>query len=704
MDYDMILPVIAGASGVFAGSAVLYSKIRQRFPVKVNCWFCNNDTKVEFRYQEGWICPSCQQYNGFNEEGDYNRDIPAQYCESLNTPLAQQREKKPSSQTSLAHGNGLCHTCNLNQTLKIRALADYTPIHPDNYDKEIEDYRKRLERTYALCRECEATLHQTLGKQDSWLKPWLISWRLYLTSENKTRLFSNSTGGQQRNLFYLHLLHVMGIVISLSLFLCNLHHLQQHSGVQLVSLNFGVDLEVYLGSLHKYSSPLIVAGLSLLLVSICSFGKEALQITDAVASFVWVGLLALCSSKRLIPANDYNSLQVLVSGAAVLFTVLTSFVRRNFGSTKIRKTTLGNKSMMSENSSGSLEDSRCTMNTSLGDDLGNLNQPFSPSLNNGKTSPVNLIPEYPSLADSLDTTLSSLKISTPLKNDLRIRTNTPFSPKLLFTEKPGYNPKLNDSYCSQRSETSPSRFSAKNITQSSWVAGGYWGHPVSPSREFSQNVMPPLGPVCPGQSTLYPLSRSSSQSSGFVSQSSGLPPYNPTAVHQLHQPYSLPNSCHGSHYGELDRGSVLSEPAYKTWGYSPSLYPSDSASQISYGHCRRRVAGDARSLYSSTSHVSDGSLQRNPPSPPASSSHFYHSAHGNLSENSSNTSSSRNTTKVQAPDATIMELTNRQANHCKSLNYRNPWIAFFLGMSIAANGFLVVVLYMHEDIKSFLTS
>ncbi|KAG7171582.1 Transmembrane protein 201-like [Homarus americanus] len=677
MEFDMVLPAIAGASGVFAGSAVLYSKLRQRFPVKANCWFCNKDTK----------------------DGDYNRDIPAQYCESLNLPLTKHKEKKQKNLPTLALGNGLCQTCNLNQTLKVRALADYTPIHPDNYDKEIEEYRKRLERTYALCRQCEATLHQTLGKQDSWLKPKLISWRLHLTSENKAKFFTNAVSEYQRIPFYLHLLHMTGLLVSVALFLCNMHHLQQDSGIHLVSLNFGVELELYLATIYKFSSPMIVTGLSMLLMNIFSSGKETLLVSDAVASFIWVGLLALCSSKQLLPAKDYNSLQVLISGACVFFTLWTSLVPRNFKNTRMNMKARLNKSMVSETSSGNIDDSRCTLNGSVCDDINSLTPPFSPHRNESTISPVRLSAnENHTVADTLDTTLSGLKISTPLKSNSMNRPNTPFSPKLLFSGKPGYNPKHNDTYCSQRSIGSPPRISTKNITQSSWVAGGYWGHPVSPSREFSQHVVPHLGPAQPGQPSMYPLSRSSSQSSGFVSQSSGLPPY--TAAHG---PCSLPTSCHGSHYGELDRGSVLSEPAYKAWGYSPSLYPSDSASQYNYSRCQGRAKSDAQSLYSCASVLSDCSLQRTPPSPTASSSYLYQTPHGNLSENSSNTNSSRNTTKVQTADTTVMEFKNNNPKQYMAL-YRNPWIAFFLGMSIAANGFLVAIIYLHADIKSFLTS
>lgn len=693
----MILPAMAGASGVFAGCAVLYSKIRPRFPVKVNCWFCNTDTKVEFRYRDTWVCPSCQQYNGFTEDGDYNCDIPAQYCETLNTPLKQNSDKEPANHPRLSRGNGLCQTCNLNQTFKVRALADYTPVHPDNYDKEIEDYRKRLERSYALCRQCEATLHQTLGKQDSWLKPKLISWRLHLTSENKARLFANAANEKQKTTFYIHLLHMFGILISVVLFLCNMHHLQQDSGIHLVSLNFGMALEVYLTSLHRFSSPLIIAGLSILLMSIFGSGKEFLLVSDAITSFVWVGLLALCSSKQLLPPKDYNSLQVLISGAAVIFTLWTSLVPRNLNSTTMQMKPRLNKSVMSESASSTLEDSRCSVNASLNGSMNSLTPQSSPHQCEVTASPIQgLTHKAPTATDDLDTTLGSLKISTPLKVDARNRSSTPFSPKLLFSEKPGYNPKLNDTYCSQRSGTNSSRLSAKNITQSSWVAGGYWGHPLSSSREFSQHVIPSLGSVHAGQPSVYPLSRSSSQSSGFVSQSSGPPPY------RVHGPCSLPNSRHGSNCGDLDRGSLLSEPTYKTWGYAPSVYPSDSASQYSYSRCQGQAKGDAQSLYSCAS-VLDCSLQRTP-SPTASNSYLYHTALGNLSENSSNASSHRNTTKVQATDTSVLELKKRKPKEQLTQSYRNPWIAFFLGMSIAANGFLAVILYLHTDIQTLIGS
>ena len=79
--------------------------------------------------------------------------------------------------------NGLCHGCNLNQELKIRQLAKFTPVNANREEEELEKYRKYLERTYKLCRRCEAHLHQTLGEQSSWLKPKLLAFRLEMNRQ-----------------------------------------------------------------------------------------------------------------------------------------------------------------------------------------------------------------------------------------------------------------------------------------------------------------------------------------------------------------------------------------------------------------------------------------------------------------------------------------------------------------------------------------
>lgn len=40
---------------------------RRRFPAVVNCWFCNENTKISYDDLNQWTCSKCEQYNGFSE-------------------------------------------------------------------------------------------------------------------------------------------------------------------------------------------------------------------------------------------------------------------------------------------------------------------------------------------------------------------------------------------------------------------------------------------------------------------------------------------------------------------------------------------------------------------------------------------------------------------------------------------------------------
>lgn len=46
---------------------IFCSYIRLRWPVKVNCWFCNKNTKIWRQQLNWWMCPYCEQYNGFSK-------------------------------------------------------------------------------------------------------------------------------------------------------------------------------------------------------------------------------------------------------------------------------------------------------------------------------------------------------------------------------------------------------------------------------------------------------------------------------------------------------------------------------------------------------------------------------------------------------------------------------------------------------------
>ncbi|MBN3326181.1 TM201 protein, partial [Atractosteus spatula] len=97
--------------------------------VQVNCWFCSQDTVVPYGNRNCWDCPNCEQYNGFQENGDYNKPIPAQYMEHLNHGVSAGLPV-PQTPKTLQFVNCqmlLCKKCNNNQTLKIKQLASFAP-------------------------------------------------------------------------------------------------------------------------------------------------------------------------------------------------------------------------------------------------------------------------------------------------------------------------------------------------------------------------------------------------------------------------------------------------------------------------------------------------------------------------------------------------------------------------------------------------
>ncbi|XP_027738284.1 transmembrane protein 201 isoform X2 [Empidonax traillii] len=166
--------VCAAAAGL-----LLYRFARRKKPthVTVNCWFCNQDTVVPYGNRNCWDCPNCEQYNGFQENGDYNKPIPAQYMEHLNHVVSggttycdpTKPQQWVSSQILL------CKKCNNHQTMKIKQLASFSPREEGKYDEEIEVYKHHLEQTYKLCRPCQAAVEYYIKHQNRQLRALLLS-------------------------------------------------------------------------------------------------------------------------------------------------------------------------------------------------------------------------------------------------------------------------------------------------------------------------------------------------------------------------------------------------------------------------------------------------------------------------------------------------------------------------------------------------
>ncbi|XP_038161907.1 transmembrane protein 201 [Cyprinodon tularosa] len=187
-DYPHLMYGGVGATAFLAGGALIYKIATRKKPTyaNVNCWFCNQNTVVPYGNRNCWDCPNCDQYNGFQENGDYNKPIPAQYMEHLNHGVSG---SLPSSETpkTLQFVNCqmlLCRKCNNNQTAKIKQLASYVPRDDDNYDDEIEAYKHHLEQTYKLCRPCQTAVEYYIKYQNRQLRSRLLNHQLRRSRES----------------------------------------------------------------------------------------------------------------------------------------------------------------------------------------------------------------------------------------------------------------------------------------------------------------------------------------------------------------------------------------------------------------------------------------------------------------------------------------------------------------------------------------
>ncbi|XP_066190615.1 transmembrane protein 201 [Sylvia atricapilla] len=170
---------LGAAACAAAAGLLLYRIARRKKPthVTVNCWFCSQDTVVPYGNRNCWDCPNCEQYNGFQENGDYNKPIPAQYMEHLNHVVSGSPTfcdpAKP--QQWVSSQILLCKKCNNHQTMKIKQLASFSPREEGKYDEEIEVYKHHLEQTYKLCRPCQAAVEYYIKHQNRQLRALLLS-------------------------------------------------------------------------------------------------------------------------------------------------------------------------------------------------------------------------------------------------------------------------------------------------------------------------------------------------------------------------------------------------------------------------------------------------------------------------------------------------------------------------------------------------
>lgn len=185
LEYPEFMYSGVGATASVAVGALIYKLATRKKPTHadVNCWFCNQNYVVPFGNRNCWDCPNCDQYNGFQENGDYNKPIPAQFMENLNHGVSGSLPSTPKTQQSVSSQMLLCRKCNKNQTFVIKQLASFIPRNDDNYDEEIEAYKHHLEQTYKLCKPCQTAVEYYIKFQNRHLRTVLLNHPLRRSGE-----------------------------------------------------------------------------------------------------------------------------------------------------------------------------------------------------------------------------------------------------------------------------------------------------------------------------------------------------------------------------------------------------------------------------------------------------------------------------------------------------------------------------------------
>ncbi|KAF7466804.1 hypothetical protein GHT09_001953 [Marmota monax] len=189
---------LAGGLGVTACAAagVLLYRIARSITVDFGV-LCLGPGSAQLQCDATMVedCPHCEQYNGFQENGDYNKPIPAQYMEHLNHVVSSVRVPQDPTQPQqwVSSQVLLCRRCSHHQTTKIKQLAAFAPREEGRYDEEVEVYRHHLEQMYKLCRPCQAAVEYYIKHQNRQLQALLLSHQFRRREADQAQVQSFST-------------------------------------------------------------------------------------------------------------------------------------------------------------------------------------------------------------------------------------------------------------------------------------------------------------------------------------------------------------------------------------------------------------------------------------------------------------------------------------------------------------------------------
>ncbi|KAL7297841.1 hypothetical protein TKK_0008873 [Trichogramma kaykai] len=489
------IPLLSALSLIITASLTAFCKLRSRLPLKVNCWFCNNYSKIPRESLKWWLCSNCEQYNGFSSDGDYNYDISEQYA--LNGNVTTKSKNYCQRSKSYTNHNRLCNKCNYKEELKLMKLRELEDSMVVYSDKKLAKFKEKFERDYPLCLSCQNIVQKVIYKQ----KQWLTQYKMLLFKKKQfSTIFKNHIVLEK------FLRMVLVILASVSLYFTESWYFPL--------CGFGVQFAACLASTVNSRQLDIFPVLGW----ICLIFAHVIPKTTVIKLFN-IDIDYLYTD---VANEKYQHFIVILCVLLGLINFRLYFFKKMTNNVAFKKLESCNKScselypdtwnnFSNLNESNTISDIPCNDSLSINDKssekvkkpwLVQNSQQITPSSHNINneleldTSPATSIKNHaPSLNDSL-TSLHSLNLG----HHRKISPNN--SPKIFEKKIYGSNFSANanrNNHQNRRPILAPPKLRGA-ITQTSWVAGGFWQS----------------GPY----NSQTSLSRSSSQSSGIASLSS----------------------------------------------------------------------------------------------------------------------------------------------------------------------------------------
>jgi len=579
---------VIGAIG-FTGCCIAgISKIcGLEIPTRVQCHFCSHCQTVKFSRRNSWDCQSCGQYNGFNKDGDYNKEIHGQHSD---IPV-DTKTKYTAMRTPAVNKNeptALCDTCNRNQEMKVHQLRQFSPSNRKNEDQELLEYTNHLERTYRLCRVCEAKVRQVLGEQDTKLKPKFLAWKLSLF--RKSPLISSQDYYPSAELYLSALSRLVLITLAIVIWIASLQDTRfayiPKELTRITSPFFQIPQNFGYFELVTVAVPLALA------VGYCQSPATSISRSrrHLLSIISWLTLFV----QRVF---EFTSFKFELASISLIFCILSAMSFKSPSKNKeeklqkkrdMRRKLYEDLDKVDEHESEvEISNTPTPAPTPVPTPIPTpvstpMTTPIPPQINqvnqqeNGKDF---YLPNHEiyQTSDGEQCDISTLQINNGCgeqKLDGSL-TNNCFRSQSPFSVKSYNNSNVSTVDFGDLTRSSfikPARFvynERNRVAQSSWVAGGYW-HP-------KQN---------PGQNET--LSRSSSQSSGIGSLTSAAGLQKDFLVSSL--PNSRVNSTCGGGADFQERFSIFSEPAYKHNGTFNSTIIARSPPQSQF-RSKNQLAG-----------------------------------------------------------------------------------------------------------------